>query len=238
MTAVKLDSRSTAGSHPGKVATPGLLLFRHPRCSADVCPISERANGSRAAVGFTVKSGWAAVVLLSALGNSRRVADSRRIDLSDPAIPESRQPYHAGFGTARQHDRELTRLLDSVRRFGRRSVLDVIAAHAAAGHALAGVGIVVGSLTDPSRIANDHIRIHALEGQLFREVVEQGAAERGLRRGIWRERDLFAAATGVLGQSEQRIRAATAALGRDVEGSWRAEQKAATVAAWLILAGG
>jgi hypothetical protein len=191
---------------------------------------------SRAAVGFSVKSGWAAVVLLIDSPKSPRVADSCRIELSDPALPESRQPYHAGFGTARDSGAELTRLVRGVRRFGRRSVNAVIRTYATGGHQLAGAGIVVGSLIDPERIANDHIRIHALEGQLFRGVVPDAAVANTLPCSIWRERDLYAVAAERLGKSERQLRAAATALGRATAGPWRAEQKAATLAAWLVLA--
>ena len=196
-----------------------------------------RAGGSRAALGFTVKSGWAATVLLIGSPASPRLADSCRIDLSDPAIPESRQPYHAGFGTARSSGAELKRLVSSVRRFGRRSVMSVVETYAT-GHAFTGAGLVVGSLNDPGRIANQHIRIHALEGQVFREVVEQALAAGGLPCSVWRERDLYGAAAKVLRDTEPQIRSMVTALGREIEGPWRAEQKAAAVAAWLVLAAG
>ena len=196
-----------------------------------------RAGGSRAALGFTVKSGWAATVLLIGSPASPRLADSCRIDLSDPAIPESRQPYHAGFGTARSSGAELKRLVTSVRRFGRRSVMSVVETYAT-GHAFTGAGLVVGSLNDPGRIANQHIRIHALEGELFREVVEQALAAGGLPCSVWRERDLYGAAAKVLRDTEPQIRSMVTALGREIEGPWRAEQKAAAVAAWLVLAAG
>jgi hypothetical protein len=183
-----------------------------------------------------VKSGWAATVLLIGSPASPRLAGSDRIDLSDPAIPESRQPYHAGFGTARGSGAELTRLVGSVRRFGARSVKSVIKTYATAGPALTGAGVVVGSLIDPGRIANQHIRIHALEGQLFRQVVEQALASGGLSCSIWRERDIYGAAAEALHQTEPRIRSTLAALGRGIGGPWRAEQKTAAVAAWLVLA--
>jgi hypothetical protein len=195
-----------------------------------------RVGRSRAAVGFAVKSGWAATVLLIGPPVSPRLADSRRINLSDPAIPESRQPYHAGFGTARGSGAELTRLVSAVRRFGRRSVRGVVETYATAERALTGAGLVVGSLIDPSRIANQHIRIHALEGQLFREVVEQTLVATGLRCSVWRERDLYGAAAEALCEPESHIRSTLAAFGRDIDGPWRAEQKAAAVAAWLVLA--
>ena len=199
--------------------------------------MDERDSGSRAAVGLVVKSGWAAAVLLTGSPASPRVADSRRIELSDPAIPESRQPYHSGFGTARGSGAELRRLVGVVRRFGRRSVTAVIRNYTTtAGRPLAGAGVVVGSLIDPDRIANDHIRIHALEGQLFRGVVQDAAMKSALTCSIWRDRDLYAEAAEALGQPEAHIRSAVVALGRSVAGSWRAEQKSATIAAWLVLA--
>jgi hypothetical protein len=192
---------------------------------------------SRAAVGFTVKSGWASAVLLVGSAATPRVHDSRRVDLSDPAVPESRQPYHARFGKARSAGPELSRLVASVERFGRQSVTGVIRHYGAEGYHLRGAGVVVGSLIDPDQIVNDHIRIHALEGRLFRSVVEDAAADSRLPYSIWRERDLYALAAGTLKQPEQALRSALVAIGRAVAGAWRAEEKAAALAAWLVLAG-
>lgn len=191
----------------------------------------------RAAIGFTVKSGWASVVLLAGPVSSPRVMDSRRIELSDPAAPESRQPYHAGFGTARSAGRDLSRLVTSVRRFGKQSVARVIRDYRAMGRELHGAAAVVGSVTDPERIANAHIRIHALEGRLFRKIVEDGARRSRLTCSIVRERDLYSIADRLLSQRERELRVTLTALGASVSGPWRAENKAAALAAWLVLAG-
>jgi hypothetical protein len=199
---------------------------------------NEARRRTPAAVGFTVKSGWASAVLLTGSAASPRVADSRRVELSDPAIPEARQPYHAGFGTARGAGAELSRLVTSVEKFGRQSVAQLIQRHESAGHRLHGAGIIVGSLIDPARIGNDHIRVHALEGQLFRSVVEDAAVRRGLRCAIWRERDVYGLAAGILGRTEEKLRSMLTAMGRGVAGPWRAEHKVASLAAWLVLAGG
>lgn len=199
--------------------------------------MNEDRDGCRAALGFTVKSGWAAVVVL--LTGSRtmpRIAEARRIELSDPAVPESRQPYHKGFGTARAEGPELSRLLDSVKRFGTQSVAALICQYTSSGMQLTGIGIVVGSLIDPERITNEHIRIHAREGQLFRRVIEDVAVEAELPCCIWRERNLYATAAEALKQPEQQLRTLAAAMGRGTAGPWRAEQKLATVAGWLMLA--
>ena len=191
----------------------------------------------RSAVGFTVKSGRASAVLLTGSATGVRVLDSRRIELSDPRLPESRQPYHDGFGTARAAGRERSRLIASVERFGMQSVTGLIAQYQNDGHSLRGAGVVVGSLIDPERLGNSHIRIHAFEGQLFRRVIEDAASQGKLPCSIWRERDLYAFAAGILERPEPEVRSLVTSFGRAVEGSWRAEQKAATLAAWLVLAG-
>jgi hypothetical protein len=189
------------------------------------------------AVGFTVKSGWACEVLLAGPLRSPRLVDSRRVELCDPANPKARQPYHASFGTARKAGADLSALIASVKQFGRRSVTNAIRARQKDGLALTGIGIVVGSLIDPAEIANDHIRIHALEGQLFRAIV-QGAADRlKLPSSMWRERDLYGVASTTLKRTEPELRQALASLGKDWSGPWRAEHKAAALAAWIVLAG-
>lgn len=193
--------------------------------------------GTPGAVGFTVKSGWTSAVVVGGTRAAPEVLEARRLDLSDPALPDSRQPYHAGFGTARSEGAALSRLVASVERYGQRSVTRFLQDLRDAGHLPRGAGIVVGSLNDPARIANAHIRIHALEGQLFRRVVEEAAAARRLPSHIWRERDLYASAATLLKRPEPELRAMLAGLGRSVEGPWRREQKAAALAAWLVLAG-
>ena len=192
----------------------------------------------RAAIGFTVKSGWASAVLLIGSATSPSVKDSRRVELSDPAVPESRQPYHAGFGTARKADHDLSRLVASVKRYGRRSVTELIHQYQTLGPSVRGAGVIVGSLIEPERIANDHIRIHALEGQLFRGVVSEAATRNRLSCFIWRERDLYGMAAKSLKLPERTLRDRLATLGRGIAGGWRAEQKTAALAAWIVLAGG
>jgi hypothetical protein len=186
-------------------------------------------------LGFTVKSGWASAIILDGSAKLPEVVASQRIELSDPVDAKSRQPYHAGTGTARKPGRELDTLIAAVERYGLRSVDAFIREHEKAGRRFDGAGIVVGSLIDPAQIANDHIRIHALEGQLFRGIVKDAVERRRMMSSIWRERDLYGIAATRLKRSESDLRQTIAGLGRSVEGPWRAEHKAAAVAAWLVL---
>jgi len=160
--------------------------------------------------------------------------DSRRVELSDPGIPDARQPYHAGFGTAREAGDELKRLVASVRSYGRKSVSALIREYQKRA-SVAAAGVVVGSLIDPQTIGNDHIRIHAMEGQLFRDVLIAGAQRNGVVCSVWRERDLHAAAVKQLQIPETALKKRLSALGENANGGWRAEQKAAALAAWMVL---
>jgi hypothetical protein len=190
----------------------------------------------RSALGFTIKSGWACAVVLEGSAKSPQVVTSRRIELSDPADAHGRQPYHAATGTARKPGPQLEALIASVETFGRQSVDAFIREQEKAGRQFAGAGIVVGSLIDPAKIGNDHIRIHALEGQLFRGIVKAAADRRHVASSIWRERDIYGLAAHQLRRSESAVRQTVAEFGRPMEGPWRAEHKAAALAAWLVIA--
>jgi hypothetical protein len=192
------------------------------------------AKKERAAAGFTVKSGWACAVLIGGTPARPRLVDSRRVEISDPGIPDAKQPYHAGFGTARDAGDELKRLVSSVKSYGRKSVAALIREYQRSG-SVATAGVVVGSLIDPTTIGNDHIRIHAMEGQLFREVLIDGAERGGVTCSVWRERDLYAAAVKQLKIAESVLKKRLTALGEAADDGWRAEHKAAALAAWMVL---
>ena len=191
-----------------------------------------------AALGFTVKSGWASAVVLAGTAARPELVAAARVELSDPADADARQPYHDGFATMRKEGPVLTRLWASVNTFGRREVRNWIRIHQKAGYTLRGSGIVVGSLIDPRTIGNEHIRIHAMEGRLFRSVIDGACEGEHLPRLIVRQRDLFHQARTTLGMPEPRIKSRLAALGQGSDGPWRAEYKMAALGAWLVLAGG
>ena len=186
------------------------------------------------AVGFTIKSGWTAAVLVGGSCSAPCVLDSRRVEISDPDVADSRQPYHAGFGTARDAGDELERLVTLVKTYGRKSVTALLREY----QKLATVrraSVIVGSLINPETIGNEHIRIHAREGELFRTVVIEAAERQGLTCAVIRQRDLYADAAESLSRSEAAIRQTLSEIGRHVESGWRAEQKAAALGAWMFL---
>ena len=191
----------------------------------------------KAAIGFRVKSGWATVVLVAGPVTAPRVVDRRRVELADPAIPDSRQPYHAAFEPFEEASaKRVAQLVRVVEQFSARSVAEVIERYRADGHCLSGVAIVVGGGADPSTIKNDHIRAHASEGRLFREVVEEAARKGGLTPSVTLEKQLFAKASRAIRRPEDRLKAEVTALGKGLGRPWRGVEKAAALAAWMLLA--
>jgi hypothetical protein len=198
--------------------------------------MSPEARAVGAVIGFRVKSGWATAVLVTGSIQSPQVLDRRTIDLCDQTIPESRQPYHAGMGKLETDEDKVARLRQIVRRATNRSVSELIGDYRESAHQVRAAGLMVGSVIDPASVANPHIRAHALEGRLFRTVLEDALASCGLRCLVIVERNMYARAAQVLGRSEHDLKQLLADFGRTLGKPWRADEKAAALAAWLALA--
>jgi hypothetical protein len=199
------------------------------------CYVSKQVKAETAALGFRVKSGWAAVVLLSAQVDSPKLCDNRVIDLSDPRFPETRQPYHAAVGQLETDAKKTNRRTDIVQRVTKQSITTLLADYRRKGYAITRASLVVGSQLDPATIANPHIRAHALEGRLFRSALEQALNAHGVRTAILLERDAYEKATAQLKKSSVDVRRTIQNLGRFIDAPWRAEQKLAALAAWVAL---
>jgi hypothetical protein len=190
---------------------------------------------STTAIGCRVKSGWAMTVLLAGPVDSPRVLDRRRIELSDPSLPDTIQPYHAGLHAQRTDAVTVEPLTRLVARCAHQELAGLVRAYRAMGHQPTRIGIVVGSIIDPETITNPHIRAHAQEGRLFRTVVETAAKGLGIASAVLVERELYATAARTLGSSPDRLRRVATDLGRTVGRPWAAPEKTAAVAAWLAL---
>jgi hypothetical protein len=188
-----------------------------------------------AALGFRVKSGWAAAVLLTGSARSPQLCDVRRIDLSDPRFPETRQPYHAAMGKLEADTTKINRRVSVVRSIAQQSIATLLASYRGKGCAISRAALVVGSQVDPDSIANAHIRAHAFEGQLFRSALEEALQTYGIRTEILIERNAYAQAAAKLKESNDNVRCVIRNFGRVAKGPWRAEQKLAALAAWLAL---
>ena len=191
-----------------------------------------------AALGFRVKSGWAAVVLLMKPTHAPQLSDVSRVELSDPRLPETRQPYHAGMGKLETDSTALNRREGVVRCIAQQSLTTLLVGYRQRGFQIKRATLVVGSQIDPATIANPHIRAHTLEGRLFRSVVEETLHDQGIRTDVLLERDAYALVASRLKQSTDDVKRMIQSLGRSIPvrgRSWRAEQKLAALAAWFAV---
>ena len=197
--------------------------------------ISKQVKTEAAAPGFRIKSGWATAVLLTGPIGSPALRDNRTIDLSDPRVPETRQPYHATFGQLETDAKKTTRRARIVHRITTQSITDLLSDYRGKGYSITRASLVIGSQLNPASIANPHIRAHALEGQLFRSALEQALNAHGIGAFILMERDAYAKAGAQLKRSYDDVRRTIQNFARSTDGPWRAEQKLAALAAWFSL---
>ena len=204
--------------------------------SDSTCDISDTMTKPRAAaLGVRVKSGWAAAVLLTGTARSPQLCDVRRIELSDPQHPETRQPYHAAMGKLERDARKINQRVEVVRGIAQQSIATLLASYRRQNLRIRRAALVVGSQIDPDSIANPHIRAHAFEGRLFRSVLEESLRAHRIRTKVVIERHAYAHAVEELKQTDQNVRRQIQNFGREMETPWRTEQKFAAVAAWLAL---
>jgi hypothetical protein len=191
-----------------------------------------------AALGFRVKSGWAAVVLLTKPAHLLKLCDVNRVELCDPRLPETRQPYHAAMGKLETDSTKLNQRERVVRSISQQSLTRLLKGYRQKGFRIKRAAIVVGSEIDPADIANPHIRAHALEGRLFRSAVEQTLQDVEICTEVLLERNAYPSVAARLKQSNDDLKRAIQDFGRSApakSGPWRAEQKLAALAALLAL---
>ncbi len=193
-------------------------------------------NLQRAALGFRVKSGRAIAVLVVGPTKSPQVLDHRVIQLSDPAQPETIQPYHARMGKLEENSVNIRRRTGIIQRVAQKSVAQMLKEFRTKGYKIQTAGLVVGSLIDPAAIGNPHVRAHALEGRLFRTILEKALRRQKVPSLIMLERDVYPLASAALGRSEAELKSLLTDFGRSLDGPWRADEKVATLAGWMTFA--
>jgi hypothetical protein len=185
------------------------------------------------AIGLRIKSGYAIAIVLTGSPEAPAIVARRIVELSDPNIVETKQPYHDGFGTEHEDPREVARRATIIDRCAKKSVAELLSEANGATRA----SLVVGSLIDPDHVGNPHIRAHANEGKLFRTVVEEALRSHGIICDVIVEKHLAAKAAAQLRRRAGEINKMIARFGKTVGSPWRADEKAAATAAWMALSG-
>jgi hypothetical protein len=197
------------------------------------------------ALGFRVKSGAAIAVVLKGPAESPSAIGRHVVELCDPDIIETRQPYHSGFGKAEEDAKTIALRVSIIERATARAVAALLDPHGPSGQSgqsggFAGcrtAGLVVGSVIDPASVANPHIRAHASEGRLFRTVLETALAAHGVATVVVVEKQLADTAHERLQRNAADIKRTIDAFGKVLGSPWRSDEKAAATAAWMALKG-
>ena len=185
-----------------------------------------------------MKSGWAAVVLLTETAHSLKLSNVSQIELCDPRFPETRQPYHAARGKLETDSTKVNQRERVVRSISQQSLTRLLKGYRQKGFRIMRAALVVGSQIDPSNIANPHIRAHALEGRLFRSAVAEILQDHEISTEVLLERDAYACVAARLKRYSDDVKRAIQDVGRSAPakgGPWRAEQKLAALAALFAL---
>jgi hypothetical protein len=191
----------------------------------------------RIAIGFRVKTGRATAVVMAGPASAPRVLSRKSLQLFDPAIPESHQPFHAELELPPSDSARVVPIaLKAVERVALSALRELVGEIQPELGSIVGIALVAGSATDPESIRNPHMRAHAREGQLFPQALATAAKAMRIPAITIVESEVFASAAAKLGKSPDAITVAVAELGRDVGKPWSAEEKAAAAAGWIVLA--
>jgi hypothetical protein len=192
----------------------------------------------RAALGFRLHTGWAALVAVAWPGKIA-VLLRRRVELlpADGSIP--RFMYHTAAEMEAAEGAALVKRAVSAARKTAEAVLEeAVEQLRRMNIAVKAAGIPTGSTAVPdelNRILKSHPLIHAAEGALFHGAVASACESCGLKITAVREKELLARAAESYGTDTARFRHLLDELRKTTGPPWTTDQKTATAAALLAL---
>jgi hypothetical protein len=199
--------------------------------------MASKDQSPRLAIGFRVKTGRATAVVMGGPASAPRVLSRKSLQLFDPSIPESHQPFHAEVELPpADRARVVPIALKAVERVALSALRELVGEIQPGLGSIVGIALVAGSATDPESIRNPHMRAHAREGQLFPQALASAAKTMRIPAITIVESEVFTSAAARLGKTPDAIKIAVTELGRAVGKPWSAEEKAAAAAAWIVLA--
>jgi hypothetical protein len=195
-----------------------------------------KVNPRTVSIGLRAKTGRAIAVVLSGPLDSPRVVKRVELKLFDSAFPETGQPYHEvmelPWEKAQMAVKKTERKIEAI---ASKALARLVNELKAESFVVCGVGIVGAGDRHLEKIGSTHIRAHAAEGVLFRQVLEAGAATNGLANRRFDEKTLDQIAELELIRPAAKLKTTLAEMGRAVGSPWRLDEKAAATAAWLAL---
>ncbi len=193
----------------------------------------------RAALGFRAHTGWAAAVAVAGAHGMPKVVARRRLDLLDRVDEKTAQVYHAAADLPLDEaERLVRRTTEAAANKARAGLRDLVAELRRAEYDVVASGVVLGNGRLPQSlkaILRSHPLVHTAEGELYRRALVGASEACGLDVTGVSARDLYAQASKVLGEPEDRLRLRLTEAGRDVGSPWTQDQKESMLVAWLAL---
>jgi hypothetical protein len=195
---------------------------------------------NRAAIGFRVHSGWAAMVAVSLEKGEPVVLERRKLLLVKTFSYTFRQPYHTAAnmpqGDAAEFVRNVEKESLGLALAGIRSLQKELGE---LDYKICGCGLLLASgreLPEFEKILASHALIHTADGELFRESIRHSCGRAKVKLTAIKERDLLAAASKHLKKRPEFLNRQVAELGKSLGPPWTQDEKLATLAAMLTLA--
>lgn len=184
----------------------------------------------RAAIGIKTRTGRAVAIALSGPASSPEFICREEIALSDATMPATTQPYHDVMELPWSESQIAVKpAITAIDKIAAASLRKLIASVESRGYEVPCIGVVGPADRKLERIGNPHIRAHAAEGVLFRQVVETAAKAND------RQSRAFADPSIELKRPAREVKSVLSALGEIAGSPWRAEEKLAAMAAWVVL---
>ncbi|HEV2388725.1 MAG TPA: hypothetical protein VGS20_15890 [Candidatus Acidoferrales bacterium] len=171
---------------------------------------------------------------------SPTVIERSRIEIVERGIPP--QPYHAAAKLdSEAAEKLIRRSMDAAQRLAEQAIAAARTTLKSQDYQIVCCGVVLASgrpLPPLDAILRSHAMIHTAEGHLFREALAQAARSFDLPVIGVPERELSARGAAQLGVPPGKLQARVKEMGCDVGRPWGANEKQATLVAWLALAAG
>lgn len=182
------------------------------------------------------------LVVLAGPMESPIVVERRRIEIADPKIAGSKQPYHAAKGLSLKGAETLvSACAEASAQLAAEAVREAIADVKQKGYEISTSCILMGSgrsIPALDKILASHPLLHTAEGELFRNAIARACLNQGLPVVAVKEKELIARASKDIGISGELIDRHLQRMGKAIGPPWRQDEKHASLAAWIASSAG
>jgi ribosomal protein L12E/L44/L45/RPP1/RPP2 len=195
----------------------------------------------KAAVGFSVHSGWTALVVVSVEKGMPKVLQRERLQLVKTFSFKFRQPYHTAE-KMRLEDAEkfVLGVRKEAEELAYRALRDAQVGLEKEGYRLERGGLLLAAgraLPELEKILMSHALIHSADGELFREVIREACERCGVQVKCVKAKELLKECGGEFSIGAAELLWRVTEMGKAFGAPWSQDEKFATLVAWLADAG-